>query len=721
MFSSAGLFGVGGGRSCLAALLALSICATAAAEVIDWGDAEWRLRLDTNTGALVQIAQARDPRAINWLREAGHWEQLTWKPDTTAEAPRRGGPWGLVETAYTGPLNTPTQINRVSDRAWEITYVAATLTIVVRRELGDDGTLRERYTFTNTGLLPLDLPVGAVSFTAPLFDQYPNARDSLAARCHVHLWMGGSGAWINAVRMSGAGPDLGFVLTEGALEAYSQRGGAINDRGVFLLHPAVMRLEPGAKATFSWQLFWHKGWEDFFAQLERAPGFFRLEASRYTVPVGTPLEISGVASAPLAGARLLVEGQPVPATIAGNKLTATVPTLRPGELRVELEQNGRRTRLRAMVTPDPLELIKQRVEFIISRQQRRAVGDPLDGAYLIFDNNSGQQVYAENFSDHNAGRERVAMGVLVALYLPHCRDEALRHRIRLSLEGYLAFVKRELQDESGKVYSSIGRRDSDRRYNFPWVAQLHLAMYRATGEAEHLRDFARTCRAYYAQGGAKFYCIGMPVLAGLQALEKAGMTSDRTTLLRWFRAQADHILELGADYPSAEVNYEQSIVAPAVQMLLEVHRATGDAKYLDGARQQLVFLEAFNGRQPDHHLHDVAIRHWDDYWFGQRAVYGDTFPHYWSTLTGNVFALYADITGDAIYRHRAEASFDNALSLFSPDGRASCAYVYPLTTNGQPGAFYDPWANDQDWALVNWLEWRNPSATGSRFTKSDGK
>ena len=41
--------------------------------------------------------------------------------------------------------------------------------------------------------------------------------------------------------------------------------------------------------------------------------------------------------------------------------------------------------------------------------------------------------------------------------------------------------------------------------------------------------------------------------------------------------------------------------------------------------------------------------------------------------------------------------------LFRPNGQASCAYLYPDTVNGTPGRIYNAWANDQDWALDNYL------------------
>ena len=75
-------------------------------------------------------------------------------------------------------------------------------------------------------------------------------------------------------------------------------------------------------------------------------------------------------------------------------------------------------------------------------------------------------------------------------------------------------------------------------------------------------------------------------------------------------------------------------------------------------------MELFNGKQADYHLFENAIRHWDGYWFGKYECYGDTFPHYWSTLSGDVFASYAQITGDKSYEHKAKASLRGCLNLF---------------------------------------------------------
>ncbi len=118
-----------------------------------------------------------------------------------------------------------------------------------------------------------------------------------------------------------------------------------------------------------------------------------------------------------------------------------------------------------------------------------------------------------------------------------------------------------------------------------------------------------------------------------------------------------------------------------------------------------MILELFNGDQPDGYLHQTAIRHWDGYWFGKRKLYGDTFPHYWSSLTGIAYKLFSGITGEKRYGEMAQASLRGVLPLLMPDGSSSSARLHPLTVNGQRGGYFDPWANDQDWGLYHMLKY----------------
>lgn len=106
----------------------------------------------------------------------------------------------------------------------------------------------------------------------------------------------------------------------------------------------------------------------------------------------------------------------------------------------------------------------------------------------------------------------------------------------------------------------------------------------------------------------------------------------------------------------------------------------------------------------DHHLHDIAIRHWDGFWFGRLKLWGETFPHYWSALTGWVFYRYGQATGSGAHRRRGREILLGNLSAFRPDGSASWLYLYADAINGNPGRCWDPLANDQDWALVFLLQ-----------------
>ena len=170
------------------------------------------------------------------------------------------------------------------------------------------------------------------------------------------------------------------------------------------------------------------------------------------------------------------------------------------------------------------------------------------------------------------------------------------------------------------------------------------------------------------------------------------------------------ILRRGLDYRPFEVNFEQSIIAPAAVMLLELYRFTGNETWLEGAEVRLDTLLRFEGRQPDSRLHEVAIRHWDGYWFGKERHWGDTFPHHRSTLDALALHHYGHATGDKGSVQRADRIIRGNLELFSPDGSAGCAWIYPLTVNGREAHKRDFYANDQDWVLNHLLYLEESSA-----------
>ena len=570
----------------------------------------------------------------------------------------------------------PVKMNWISEgHPWGITSAPEGIVCQTSRRILLDDTLEEAYTFINTAEESIICPEGSTAIELPLNDIYLEAKVCLTQRCHVHVWCGGEVSWIMALRMGGQAPHLGLLLTEGALGSYSIRRSLTeshcisNTRGVFLLHSEAFSLTPGASQTIRWQLFRHDGPEDFKRILQSRLGRFWIESEQWVAFQGEDIRWTG----------------------------GKLETSHTGEVTQTIREGGKATRAIWNVLPEKEELLRNRARFIVEHQQCNDPASPLNGAYLIYDNETEKQYYDHDNPDHNCARERVGMGALMALYLQRCQDPA----VEKSLARYAEFILREIYDESTHtVYDDAGYSEKRHRlYNGPLVAAFFTELYRWKRDPIWIIRAADVMESYYREGGERFYAIGIPMKDIVDLLLEAGLTERAEEMRTLFVNHARNIAAIGLAYPTHEVDYEQSIVAPAVNILLMGYQLSGDSDLLAAGKEQLKLLTLFNGFQPDYHMNEVAIRHWDGYWFGKRRMLGDTFPHYWSSLTGQVFERYGRITGEKEWLDRAERNLRGSLSLFFPDGSASCAMVYPSSVNGETAHFYDPWANDQDWGL----------------------
>jgi hypothetical protein len=160
------------------------------------------------------------------------------------------------------------------------------------------------------------------------------------------------------------------------------------------------------------------------------------------------------------------------------------------------------------------------------------------------------------------------------------------------------------------------------------------------------------------------------------------------------------------------------MVAPLLEILCVGASLADDpaeARTLEAAIvERLPWLLAFGGPQPHVRMRDIAIRHWDGYWFGREQLWGDVFPHHWSVLTANVLRLLPPAAASAVERLRGVpaarlAAWIYAANLidFRPDGTATAGFVMPSCVSGRPAHRADPVANDQDWALF-WPLHRDP-------------
>ena len=587
--------------------------------------------------------------------------------------------------------------------------VKCTLPLAVETKSKKNGdVVKEEYIFTNNTDSDIFTSLEDIGIYTPFNDEYTTAEECMTKKCHTHIWCGGEVSYVMALRMGGEAPHLGLILNKGSLGGYSvdrEPERMSNDRGDFILHPSPFSLAPGESYIISWSLFPYNDKDDFFEKaMVYCDTFLYVESDKYIMFEGEMSEVTIKTGFAVSeeNIKITLNESDIPFTFSDNIICFKSEAVTVGEQTYKICVNGIHTHLRLMVKTVFHKLLKSRCRFITEKQQYINKSSALDGAYLIYDNEQNSLFYSRQY-DYNGGRERVGMGILLASYLQQERDAD----IEKSLKKYIAYVKRELvNEETGEVYNDYRRDNSYKRlYNAPWFALLYTEFYKLYNDKSYLTTAYKILLHYYANGGENFYAIELPMKEIIECMKTENMKDETDTLVGLFICHADRILQTGTSYPASEVNYEQSIVAPAADILLKAYSLTGDKKYLNGAKKQIDVLELFNGLQPDYHLYEVAIRHWDGYWFGKSRMYGDTFPHYWSALSGNVYYDYAVITDDEKYLKKAKASLRGVMSMFMPDGSASCAYIYPITVNGEKGNYFDSYANDQDWGLYYMLRY----------------
>lgn len=569
------------------------------------------------------------------------------------------------------------------------------LDIRVERSVSED-KLTERYVFNNACDFPVFIRKGEIGIYTTFNDSYDGADICMTQRCNTHIWCGGNTSWVNALKMGVSDINLGLVLTKGSIDCYSverEWEKQSNDRGDFVLHPGAFTLEKGECYTIEWELFFHTGTEDFFGKLKEHDLIIPT-AKHYTVFEEEMIEIS--VSKPV---KVMLDGE----ALAENTDKLSFLPFRTGEHNFILKHEEQQTNIRIFVAEAIEKLVEKRVNYIVDNQQYHREDSPIDGAYLVYDTKEKMQYFDNSFFDHNASRERMGMGLLIAEYLKINNNE----KIKESFEKYKKFFFEHIIDsESGEVFNSINRDNSYYRlYNYSWAIMFLVDLYYLEKNTEYLEIMVKAIKRYYCDGGSKFYPNGWFLAETVSALRECGDETTAEDILNLYREHVMNMVKIGTSYPPHEVNYEQTIVTPGATMITQYMLATGTEEFLADAKKQIDVLARFNGNQPDYHLYETAIRHWDGFWFGKYMMYGDTFPHYWSSLTGLSYLNYYKLTKEEEYLKKAEENVRNCLCLFDTLGAASCAYLYPYKINGKKGEFFDEWANDQDFALYYYLKY----------------
>ena len=565
-----------------------------------------------------------------------------------------------------------------------------------------ENCLIANYTIHNDNDFPVYYKEGDLSLNMSLNDCYESSNVCIKRRCHAHIFAGENCTNIRAERMGKSEYNLGIVFTEGGIGSYSQEKAKSNNRGYFILNCMPVCLKADESFEMEYVCFRYKNLEEYYSILSNFDTYFEIKTEKYAYCIGDTIAFSIAIKNPVTVALVEANGLECPFDCSDKEIFVKYNAKNTGAVRFDFEVNGKRSHAVFNVITDKSALIGNRLDFIVNKQQCLDKDSPLYGAFLIYDNEEKKQFFDNEIRDYNACRERVGMGILLAKWLQTNSDEHKLKRLIL----FADFLLREyVDDETGEVFDVIHKNPRYLRlYNAPWIAVFFSELYLLTDDIKYVRISSRVLKHYYSVGGDRFYPNAISFYEVLTVIKNAGLSDEYDDLYKSFCRHADNILKYGINYPPHEVNFEQTIVNPAVMILLDKYRFSADNEYLIECKKHLEILRKFDGLQPDFRLHNIPIRFWDAYWFGKKRTFGDTFPHYWSVLNGYVYCLYGRITGDSDLYKAGKDCVDNCCCLFTDKGEASCAYVYPKRVNGVDGEYFDKFANDQDFALYYLLK-----------------
>ena len=436
----------------------------------------FEIEFNKENGAVTSIINPADEHKMNWcIENAG---------------------WGLIyynNTFYIEPLykrENSVEAVEMTEFYEDESYCRAefandTLKITTERFFTDDGCYNERYTIKNLRETDFFLEQGTLGINVPFNDIYTYADDCMVNRCNTHIWCGENTTYINALKMGESEINLGLVLTKGAIKNYSVKNCKTNHRGEFILNPRHFELLSGEEYVIEWQMFWHKGKEDFLSKAYEYPTFINVEAPQFTVYENENIEFTVKSKNSLANLKIICDGEEIDYSINENGYCVSVAPKRVGEHKFNIIADGISTYAEFFVAEELETLLRKRINFIIEKQQYCREDSPLNGAFLIYDNKEKELIFDSRFRDHNACRERTGMGLLIAKYL-QTHDNP---KMRKALDKYVAFVIREVFDtETGEVFDGVRKNVKFKRlYNAPWITTLFTEMYLLTKDKTYLK------------------------------------------------------------------------------------------------------------------------------------------------------------------------------------------------------------------------------------------
>lgn len=648
--------------------------------------------VDITTGAPVQFRDLTSPERLYLLEQKDvFWHSLEHQ-------------WGsghLITNRGSARWNVPLgiEVDETGSRSDHAPLDGVRLTVT--RSFGP--IITEHFQFHNDG--PDELRITGLGVQTPFADLYQGARASLDRAVHAHLFTGGATAWALAQPMSGTGRLLGVILRQGELRSYSvesrNKNTLSNARGHLVLQatdftrnptafggqPEIV-LAPGESYALSWDIAWFDNIEQLMEAVA-APVHF----AAYSAEVGTTIALR-TDSAPV-----IPDGVSASVTAVDGGYEITSSTHGP----IDIEVGGMRTEIAFHL---PLaDVARRRIEYILDHQTTPERPGLLAHAFVPVDTRNKLTQSTNGWSDWSDGSERIGMPVLIQLaamagWVPY------DHEVASALDGWAQFAQAHLLDATAAPRrGSQFQHSGPRLYDAPWLAQFFHDRYHFLGDRSDLDLAARIIERAFELGGSRHLSIQFSetCTAIARSLDDANLGARAQTLRTALVASARAFIAMGVDLPGHEVSYEQSMVAPLINLLIDAFTITGETEFLAAIEERLPWLLAFGGPQPHVRLNGIGIRHWDGYWFGSDQLWGDIFPHYWSALTATVLLrLPAPLRSERTDELAGTILRANMLN-YNADGSATCAFVMPSSVDGRAGNAADPLANDQDWHLSIWM------------------
>ncbi len=646
------------------------------------------VKINMQSGATQRIQYSKDQTEMNWVMENLSWGLI---PDfSTAK----------VEESD-GKIRVITENNSLSLRT------------IIQKNINENDYF-ESYKIENTGETEFFLTKDNFGIPFPYQCHYGDGGD-LMSKSVNHIWCADDICWIYSCRTNGEKPYLVMNVTEGSIEDYSidydislvQKG--VDYRGCFILHPKSCIIPPKGHINLCFRYRFTEQTPET-ADLD-FKGAMRFTAEKYSFKPDEDIKLTLEYCGEWDNAKIYCGNNELPYIKNGNKAEIKCHFSELGEKKITAFIDGRTTFIRLNIISDVKEILEKRAYFIARKQQYHSKGSHLDGAYLIYDSETDGLYYGK--TDHNAGRERIVMGIIVCKQLQNKYSQELMDSLKLHRE----FVERELFDiDSAEVFNDICKNNKfPRIYNFPWFSVYYLEWYKLTGEKQCLINSARILLKYYELDGRLQDSQCIEAVEIVKMLEKEGMNELRESVIKEFLSHTDSIIERKGKLISKEVTYASEAPNTDCAYFSQAYILTGNKAYLKEAEKYLKMSYAFYGCQPDYHLNCVNVRYWDNYWFGKIRSYGDVFPHYWSTLTGWALGWYDRALSGNYNQRDINSNLSGNLCIYGHDGFASNCYLYPyrirlyssdkdyenqfMKPNTAYGKRYDPWSNDQDWSL----------------------